>query len=61
MHTMLNHFHYLAPDLSQTMTFEIPVGENFGKFGETNFIHQCFTQPNFRFAEVANSQLFKLL
>ena len=29
-------------------------GENFGEFGETNIIHQYFTQLNSRFTKVAN-------
>ena len=29
------------------------VGENFGEFGEMNVICQYFTQPNYRFNELA--------
>ena len=34
-------------------------GENFGKFGERNVIHQYFTQPNYRSNELAIGKKIK--
>ena len=34
-------------------------GGNFGDFGETNTIHQYFTQPNYWFTKVADVNLPK--